>query len=120
MKLLNLKHKLIKRILSKRGESIMEAVVALVILGILMTTILTIIRFSLAMTGGTIRNATDTQDDFNSLIHEVYITPSTSNITFSFEIPASEGPIIGTVVHAVDVSNLQDAVAFRPASGGGG
>ena len=70
---------------SKRGESIMEAVVSLLILGLLMTTIVTIIRFSLVMTGNSIINAGKTQEEINNLIRDEYTNSVTTSIVFVSE-----------------------------------
>jgi len=58
-----------KIFLSKRGETIMETLVSLLIMGILITSLLSIIRFSLVLSGDSLRNAADSQGRFNDLIH---------------------------------------------------
>jgi hypothetical protein len=46
----------------------MEAIVSLLVLGILMTTIVAVIRFSMVMTGNSIREATVAQESVNDMI----------------------------------------------------
>ncbi|MDR2600566.1 MAG: hypothetical protein LBC73_09870 [Oscillospiraceae bacterium] len=92
-------NKIVKILKSNRGESIMESVVALVILGMLMTTIMAIIAFSLTMTARSTSNATVTQAAFNELFlgngfdedNSVLLTIT----TVDFEV--SHNVVIGTV-----------------------
>jgi len=75
MKLLNLKQlkTRLKNVLqSKRGFTIMESVISLLILGILLTTIVTVIRFSTSLTSASIIAANEAQNRFNTLILENY------------------------------------------------
>jgi len=76
MKSFSLKWITKKTLRSKSGESIMEAIVSLLILGMLMTTIVSIIRFSMAMTGDSIRDATATQIEMNNLKFDDFIDTS--------------------------------------------
>jgi len=105
-----------KIIRSKSGESIMEALVSLLILGILMTTIVSIIRFSMVMTGSSISEARDMQDRMNAVIHEDYamfgdVVQSTITITSVGTTPFSIN-----VAQDVDIySSDEDViVAFKP------
>jgi hypothetical protein len=109
---------LIKKVLrSKGGESIMEAVVSLLILGILMTTVVTIIRFSMVMTGNSIINAADSQEGFNQIItvESGAFSPSTLTLTFS-HVPDPDAfvPVID-VNHLVNPATEENVTAFRPA-----
>jgi hypothetical protein len=56
----------------KNGESIMEAVVSMLILSMLLTTIVSIIRFSMVMTGNSISSALHEQEYFNDLVQDNY------------------------------------------------
>jgi len=103
MKLLNLQQLKIrlKNILqSKKGFTIMEAIVSLLILGILLTTVVTIIRFSTSLTSTSITAANEAQDRFNSLILESFDEYSSSYeaiVTFasdSIDIEVSQDIII--------------------------
>ena len=75
--------KINKTLRAKNGESIMESIVALMILGILMTTIVSIIRFSMVMTSSALSSSDEAQRDFNNLIHETYSTSTTGALTFT-------------------------------------
>ena len=66
--LIHLKARIKRTLRSKNGESIMEAIVSLLVLGILMTTIVAVIRFSMVMTGNSIREATVAQESVNDMI----------------------------------------------------
>jgi len=104
---------MVKIFRSKRGESIMEALVSLLILGILMTTITSVIRFSMVMTGTSIRNAVESQDVINDLMLErlAEYDTSTGMIIFttvdndSFDIDAS---------HSVTLYSEDNIIAFYP------
>ena len=119
---------------SSRGESIMEAIVSLAILGILMTTLVSIIRFSMVMTSTAMSRATETQDSYNILILEDYAGASGS-ITFTSGAISSTNPNYNptppvlnppaavpntfTANHSIVISGT-DPGAFTPASTGGG
>lgn len=106
---------------NKKGETIMEAVVSLLILGMLMTTVLTMIRFSLALTGDSLTNARENQEEINNLIHDIYPNSSNTNVTFYSVISASDVPdgVISSahviVINIPDAGN-QNVVAFKPLS----
>jgi len=80
-----------KKHLRKRGETIMEALVSLLILGLLITSLLSIIRFSLVVTGDSLRNAAETQRIFNELIHGVNTAylPASTQVTFTITAPVA-------------------------------
>ena len=61
----------------------MEALVSVLILGMLMGTIVSIIRFSLVMTGNTLRDATVSQTEINDLILDQYPAPAKGKVTFT-------------------------------------
>jgi len=97
-----------KKILrSKSGFTIMEAIVSLLILSILLTTIVTIIRFSTSMTAKSIASADAAQDRFNTLILEDYIG-GVETITFTSDDADIEAS------HEVDLYNADGIVAFTP------
>ena len=112
----------------------MEAVVSLLILGILMTTLMTIIRFSMSMTANAINEAEEAQNAFNELIFEEYseaggtLTFSTSAVSVTnpnFNPAAPPNPYIpvfptGTG-HGIVVSNsVPGTTAFAPNQNTGG
>ena len=105
-----------KTLRSKRGESLMEAIVSLLILGILMTTIVSVIRFSMTMTGTSIRDATITQSDMNSLRLEDLgenLSPVLLTIT-------ADGYIQIDASHDVELHVENNIVAFYPIGNVGG
>jgi len=61
----------------------MEALVSVLILGILLGTIVSIIRFSLALTGSTLRDATEAQTEINDLILDQYPEATKGKLTFT-------------------------------------
>ena len=110
-----IKNKITKKLRSKIGESIMEALVSMMILGILMTTVVSIIRFSMVMTGRSLANANGTQAAFNVLINTDF--PGTPE-TLEFSLESSPGTGLFSVVanHGVIASSGGEinATAFRP------
>ena len=90
-----------------------------------MTTLLTIVRFSMAITANAIEEATDAQDGFNTMIHEGF-SGLAGTLTFvplaiTGESPPPTFPINPS--HAITISTENpDIIAFSPptASGGGG
>jgi hypothetical protein len=95
----------------KRGESIMEAVVSMLILGMLMTTVVSIIRFSLFLTGNTLDNASRAQERFNALIHETY---DGTVVTLTFAT-GSSSPFDISAEHEVTQS-VDEEAAFKPST----
>ena len=87
----------------------MEAVVSLLILGILLTTIVSIIQFSLVMTGNTLGTAESDQNGFNLLVEDVY-TSTPVEISFYTD---SDHDLDAT--HLIILHNEDGTVAFRPA-----
>ena len=126
MKQLNRNLKVIKRILnerlrSKRGESIMEALVSLLILGILMTTIVSIIRFSMVVTGDSVRRATIAQTEINRLMFDIYdidpdINPGGNEAQGALTFSNSELGV--ETMHDVVFYTNEGIIAFRPDSDG--
>jgi len=107
-----------KALRSKLGESIMEALVSMMILGILMTTVVSIIRFSMVMTGRSLTDATGTQEAFNELILTTTGVSDELVFTITEIIPPSgaTGTFSGTAKHNVYVDIVGDlnATAFIP------
>jgi len=98
---------------SKRGFTIMETIVSLLILSILLTTIFTIIRFSTSLTSDSIIRAKESQDRFNALVLEDYDElpeSALSTITFTSDDAEIEAS------HDVIVYDVDGVVAFAPAS----
>jgi len=123
MKFLNRKAmKLNKNLRDRRGETIMEAIVSLMILGILLTTLMTIVRFSMAITENAIEEAADAQVVYNVLINTEF---SGTGGTITFTPVTSPGAPVFTInpSHAITISTADpDIIAFRPPSpptGGG-
>lgn len=98
-----------KALRSKRGESLMEAVASMLILSILLTTIVSIIRFSLAMTGESLADAEKSQDEFNELVLNKSDSSSEANLTFSSDYPIN-------ATHSIDLHTDKDGniIAFFP------
>jgi len=132
MKLLGNKNmKIKKKLLSKRGESIMEVVVSLLIMGLLLTSIMSIIRYSMAMTGNVLSNARIVQNEVNKFIHDndnsIFFT-GTERIRFTGRINALTTPATPITpfiaAHDVDLAAENDLIpniiAFRPAVTAGG
>jgi len=103
-----------KILLSKRGETIMEALVSMLILGILLTTIVSVIRFSMALTGNAVNDAAASQEIINDLIHENY--PSGNTVELSFQSTTFDID----VRHNVVLYSTDDVTAFSPVTGTGG
>ena len=96
----------------------MEAIVSLLILGILMTTIVSIIRFSLVMTGISLNEAAVAQTGFNDLIHEDYPSAPAVPLTFTLDF---DNPFINIEAsHNVILYNEENTLAFMPDLGSGG
>jgi len=107
--------KIKKAIRSKRGESLMEAIVSLLILGILMTTIVSVIRFSMVMTGNSIREATTTQNDMNDIRLE-NLGASSSLVLLTF---TANGYNLIEASHDINFHAENNIVAFYPVGNGG-
>ena len=87
----------------------MEAVVSLLILGILLTTIVAIIQFSMVMTGNTLGTAEADQNSFNLLVQDGYDSSQAALVfTTNSDYDLNSG-------HSVFVHNEDGTVAFRPA-----
>ena len=61
----------------------MESLVSVLILGMLLGTIVSMIRFSLGLTGVTLRDATVAQTQINDLVLDRYPAPAAGTLTFS-------------------------------------
>ena len=104
-----------KTIQSRKGESLMEAIVSLLILSILMTTIVSVIRFSMVMTGISIREATLTQNDMNNLrLEDLGASLSPVRLTFT-----SEDYSQIEAFHNIEFHAENNIVAFYPVGVGG-
>jgi Tfp pilus assembly protein PilV len=118
MKLLNNKWRVIKKTLrSRSGESIMEALVSLLILGLLLTTIVSIIRYSTAMTGQSMRVALIEQNTVNSLMLEDFTgrTTTTPDPELRFHATIGTTPSFAlSVTHSVVFTTQDDLTAFYP------
>jgi len=90
----------------------MEAIVSLLILGILMTTIVAIIRFSMVMTGNFLREATQEQEDFNALLLGDY-TGSPSEISFNSADPDVNVSVTFDIEYYSD-DEIENVIAFKP------
>ncbi|MDR2590102.1 MAG: hypothetical protein LBC71_03845 [Oscillospiraceae bacterium] len=91
----------------------MESIVALVVLGMLMTTVMSIIAFSLTMTARSIRNSTHTQAEFNELFLGEGFDPADSfTLTISTsDFDVSHDVLVGFVE---DMFEIQYGFAFIP------
>jgi len=85
----------------------MEAIVSLLILGILMTTIVAIIRFSMVLTGNALSNASGAQDRYNALIHENY-SGATVELTITSNLP------YGIIASHNVIQSPDESTAFFP------
>ena len=92
----------------------MEAIVSLLILSILLSTIVAIIRFSTVITATSLSNATEAQNTVNSLALEQYASEETPLLTFSFVSTTGESV---TATHNIYLSSEDTIIAFRPAGG---
>jgi len=99
---------------SEKGVSMMEVVVSILIFGILLTTAVTIIRFSLVITGDAINRATVAQDMVNDLMVSDDL-PSDGVIYFSFNCYATGVPVSRVSSHDVEYSDADGFLVFRPA-----
>jgi len=91
----------------------MEALVSVLILGMLLGTIVSIIRFSLAMTGTTLREATVAQTEINDLILDKYPSPSSGTLKFTSTNAAIEAE------HGIVFYSENGVTAFYPGGSGG-
>jgi len=98
---------------SKSGESIIEALVSVLILGMLLGTIVSIIRFSLALTGTTLRDATAAQTEINDLILDRYPAAAVGTLKFT----SSNAPI--DAEHGIVFYSDDGITAFYPGGSGG-
>ena len=103
-----------KNLLSKRGETIMETIVSLVIMGLLITSLLAIIRFSLVLTGDALSNASVSQSGFNDLIHNVNYSGDPTTLTFTIHtlVPSDTSTAIQVVNMSLNTDDFPGA--FRP------
>ena len=90
----------------------MEALVSILILGMLMATIVSVIRFSMVMTGNTLMAATEAQNEINNLKFDDYApnsgTFATGELTLSnpvWEIKATQ---------SVELYSDNGIIAFYP------
>jgi len=117
----NLKNKILR---CKRGESIMELLVAMLVFTISLTAITLIIRFSLNFTMRQILEARQAQGLVNNRLVDIYVDEDdadsfTEPLLRFVEVDAAGvpvttiNPIIAT--HQVVFTNDRDIVAFHPA-----
>jgi len=91
----------------------MEALVSVLILGMLLGTIVSIIRFSLALTGNTLRDATVAQTQINDLILDRYPSPGAGTLKFtSTDAEINAG-------HSIVFYSDSGVTAFYPGGSGG-
>jgi len=105
--------KIKKSLRSKRGESIVEAIVSFVILGMLLTTVFGIIRFSLVMSGDSISDANADQAHVNELVLEDdsrWSAAVTAEIVFRSVDPALDIE----AVHDIQLYDQDGMLAFIP------
>jgi len=68
----------------------METLVSLMIMGLLITSLLSIIRFSMVLTGDSLSNANASQEKFNALLHGTNYSPGThNNLEIVIEMPGT-------------------------------
>ena len=131
MKLLNLIKNIKKPFKSSKGESMMEVLVSLLMLGILLTSVVTIVSFSMGLTTQALTNATATQDAFNRIRTLAYAgDDSTTTSVLAFTITGTDSSYLTPGIspnHSIRVAsaipNVPNTIAFMPASadsGGGG
>ena len=97
----------------------MEAVVSMLILSMFITTIVSIIRFSLVMSGDSIRTANENQNVVNLLVQGEYDTSALSEITFYSVDYTSPFPDIEiSATHDIEINVAVDGglniLAFKP------
>ena len=91
----------------------MEAIVSVLILGMLLTTIVSIIRFSMVMTGNSIRESTVAQEIVNSLVLEDLTGLATSSQVLT--ITSADDSFSASF--SITLYNEDNIVAFYPAGG---
>jgi len=105
---------------SKRGESIMEVLVAMMVFTISLTALTLIIRFSLNMTMRQILDAASLQNRVNNSIVDVYLndadTPAPNGVpsTLIFTQTNADGEAPVTSTHPVMFTDFRDITAFYP------
>jgi Na+-driven multidrug efflux pump len=110
-----------KIIYSKKGESIMEALVSMLILGMLLVTVMAIIQYSMIQTAISSLEATEAQDRFNGLIIDEYDDEDDITVNFQaadlaqFDIDVTHDNV---VQYTGDGLADSDIVAFHPFTGG--
>jgi len=91
----------------------MEALVSVLILGILLATVVSIIRFSMALTGHTLRDATVSQTEMNDLILDKYPQSKTGTLKFT----STDAEI--NAEHDIVYYSENGIAAFYPGGSGG-
>jgi len=91
----------------------MEALVSVLILGMLLGTVVSIIRFSLALTGNTLRDATAAQTEINDLILDKYPAPAAGVLKFTSTNAAINAE------HSIVFYSETGVTAFYPGGSGG-
>jgi len=90
----------------------MEALVSLLILGMLMATIVSVIRFSMVMTGNTLANATAAQNEINNIKFDDYA--SNSGIFSSGALKLSNPIWNIKAEHSIELYSDNGIIAFYP------
>jgi len=101
-----------KSLSSKSGESIIEALVSLLILGMLMATIVSVIRFSMVMTGNTLADATAAQNEINNLKFDDYASNSGTFSSGALTLSNSAWNI--NAAHSIELYSDNGIIAFYP------
>ena len=112
--------KISKILRSKRGETLMEGIVSVLILGMLMAAVVSIIQFSLRTTGDAILESTEAQRAVNRVINDYFedeyeVAELTFGLEFNFYDGAMERTISFDVTQDVHVNTGKDNImAFYP------
>ena len=101
----------------KRGETLMESLVALMLLSMLMLTIMSIIRFSGLVTANALVESNARQRDFNSVLLLDFDAPATGDVTTDVRFELRRvGETTPALAHYVEVYSDFDGnniVAFN-------
>jgi len=101
-------HKIEKNIVSKRGETLAESIVSLLIFAILMLSVTMMIQTALRTTARSTRAAREAQDHINLVILSKY--DEETDITFSYEIAGETK----SVRHRVRFNESGGIIGFTP------
>ncbi len=98
-------HEIERKIRSKKGETLIESLVSILILTLLSLAVAVAVQSALNITGDSLKRAQETQDKVNAVIHAASGTAGT--ITFE----DSNGI---TAHHTVTIYNTDGITAFYP------